>query len=53
MMRALAAEQPITNRQEDLERRKGVRRTTLIVTLVVLFFYLGFMALMMYRATHR
>ena len=38
--------------QVDAERRKRVRRTTLIVTLVVLAFYFGFIAEMLYRATH-
>ena len=37
--------------QDDAERRKRVRRTTLVVTLVVLAFYFGFMAMMLYRAT--
>ena len=46
-------EQAIPRRQDDLDRRKRVRRTTLIVTLIVLFFYFGFIALMLYRATHR
>ncbi|MBW4052788.1 MAG: hypothetical protein HIU85_15240 [Proteobacteria bacterium] len=57
MMRTMAPEQPnsmqqATMRQDDLERRKRVRRTTFVVTAVVLFFYLGFIAMMMYRATH-
>jgi phosphate starvation-inducible membrane PsiE len=52
MMRTMAPEQPLTMGQEDVERRKRVRRTTLIVTLVVLFFYFGFIALMLVRA-HR
>jgi uncharacterized membrane protein (DUF485 family) len=51
-MSALAPEQAITMRQEDVERRKRVRRTTLVVTLIVLFFYFGFIALMLVRATH-
>jgi uncharacterized membrane protein (DUF485 family) len=57
MMDAMAMEEPKamrqdTMRQDDLERRKRVRRTTWVVTGVVLFFYLGFIAMMMYRATH-
>jgi uncharacterized membrane protein (DUF485 family) len=37
--------------QYDPERRKRVRITTLVVTLVVLAFYFGFIAMMLYRAT--
>ncbi len=43
--------QPLAMRQEEAERRKRVRRTTLVVTLVVLAFYFGFIAMMLYRAT--
>ena len=39
-----SSEQPIAG------RRKRVRRTTLVVTLVVLGFYFGFIAMMLYRA---
>ena len=45
------SEQPLLSRQNDAGRRQRVRRTTLVVTLVVLAFYFGFMALMLYRAT--
>jgi hypothetical protein len=38
-------------RQDDAGRRRRVRLTTLVVTLVVLVFYFGFMAMMFYRAT--
>ena len=48
-----SSEQPLGTHQEDAERRKRVRRTTLVVTLVVLAFYFGFMAMMLYRATTR
>jgi hypothetical protein len=37
------------------KRRRGVRRTTFVVTGVVLFFYFGFIIMMLfraYRATH-
>jgi len=44
------AEQPLPM-QEDLARRKRVRRTTLVVTGIVLFFYFGFIAMMLIRAT--
>ncbi|HEY7888091.1 MAG TPA: hypothetical protein VIC29_07695 [Steroidobacteraceae bacterium] len=37
-------------RLDDAARRKRVRRTTLVVTLVVLGFYFGFIAMMLYRA---
>jgi cell division septal protein FtsQ len=58
MMRTMAPDRPSatqreTMQQDDLERRKRVRRSTLVVTAVVLFFYLGFIAMMMYRALHR
>ncbi|MGA7537230.1 MAG: hypothetical protein WBW93_00520 [Steroidobacteraceae bacterium] len=46
----MSAEQPLPMR-EDPARRKRVRRTTLVVTGVVLFFYFGFIALMLIRAT--
>jgi hypothetical protein len=47
----VSPEQPMTMRPEDVARRKRVRRTTLIVTGVVLFFYFGFIAMMLIRAT--
>ncbi len=47
-----SAERPNPIRQDDAGRRKRVRRTTLVVTLVVLAFYFGFIAMMLYRATH-
>jgi len=46
-----SSEQPILTREDDAARRKGVRRTTFVVTLVVLAFYFGFIAMMLYRAT--
>jgi hypothetical protein len=46
-----AAEQAVPVPQEDGGRRKRVRRTTLLVTLVVLAFYFGFIAMMLVRAT--
>ena len=46
-----SSEQAIPMWQDDAERRKRVRRTTLVVTLVVLAFYFGFIAMMLYRAT--
>ena len=47
-----SSEQPILTPQDDAGRRKRVRRTTLVVTLVVLGFYFGFIAMMLYRALH-
>ncbi len=44
-------EQPPLSRQDDTGRRKRVRLTTFLVTLVVLAFYFGFIAMMLYRAT--
>jgi hypothetical protein len=35
---------------EDLERRKRIRRTALILVLVALSFYLGFIALSVMRS---
>ena len=46
-----SSEQPLPTRHEDDGRRKRVRRTTLVVTLVALAFYFGFIAMMLYRAT--
>ncbi|MGH8297802.1 MAG: hypothetical protein ACRES6_00790 [Steroidobacteraceae bacterium] len=47
----MSREPPIPMRPEDVERRrKRVRLTTLVVTLIVLFFYFGFIALMLVRA---
>ena len=45
-----SSEQPLPAR-DDAGRRKRVRRTTLVVTLVVLAFYFGFIAMMLVRAT--
>jgi len=47
-----SADAPAAMRREDAQRRKRVRRTTLVVTLVVLAFYFGFIGMMLYRATH-
>ena len=47
-----SSEQPLLPRQDDAGRRKRVRRTTFVVTFVVLAFYFGFIAMMFYRATH-
>lgn len=44
-------EHPIPVAHDDSGRRKRVRRTTLAVTLVVLAFYFGFIAMMLVRAT--
>jgi uncharacterized membrane protein (DUF485 family) len=46
-----SSEQALPTREHDAERRKRVRRTTFVVTLVVLAFYFGFIAMMLYRAT--
>ncbi|HUN71269.1 MAG TPA: hypothetical protein VMU52_03080 [Steroidobacteraceae bacterium] len=46
-----SSEPTLPTRQADTERRKRVRRTTIVVTLIVLAFYFGFMAMMFYRAT--
>ena len=46
-----STEQPLPAGQDDAARRKRVRRTTFVVTLVVLAFYFGFIAMMLYRAT--
>jgi uncharacterized membrane protein (DUF485 family) len=45
-----SSEQPLLTPQNDA-RRKRIRRTTFWVTLVVLAFYFGFIAMMLYRAT--
>ena len=45
-----SSEQPLPTSQ-DAGRRKRVRRTTLVVTLIVLAFYFGFIAMMLVRAT--
>jgi hypothetical protein len=50
-MAMTSSEQAMPLRGEDAARRKGVRRTTLVVTLVVLAFYFGFIAMMLVRAT--
>jgi hypothetical protein len=47
----ISSEQPLLVRQDDVSRRKRVRRTTLVVTLVALAFYFGFIAMMLVRAT--
>jgi hypothetical protein len=47
-----SSEPPLTQGQDEAGRRKRVRRTTLVVTLVVLGFYFGFIAMMLYRAMH-
>jgi len=36
---------------EDQKRRRGIRRTTLIVGLIALLFYLGFIVLTVYRGS--
>ena len=46
-----SSEHPLLTPQDDAGRRKRVRRTTFVVTLVVLAFYFGFIAMMLYRAT--
>jgi uncharacterized membrane protein len=46
----MSAAQPLPMR-EDIARRKRVRRTTLVVTGIVLLFYFGFIAMMLIRAT--
>ncbi len=46
-----SSEQPLPIRADDAQRRKRVRLTTFVVTLVVLAFYFGFIAMMLYRAT--
>ena len=46
-----SSEQPLPARLDDAGRRKRVRLTTLVVTLVALAFYFGFIAMMLYRAT--
>jgi uncharacterized membrane protein (DUF485 family) len=51
MAATISAQAPIPM-QEDAQRRRRVRRTTLAVTLVVLGFYFGFIVMMLYRATH-
>jgi uncharacterized membrane protein (DUF485 family) len=51
METTISSGQPIPTREEAAERRKRVRRTTLVVTLVVLAFYFGFIAMMLVRAT--
>ncbi len=42
----------VLNVQEQGERRRKVRRTALVLGLVALAFYLGFIALAVVRATH-
>ena len=51
MSATISPQAPIPMR-DDAARRRGVRRTTLVVTLVVLGFYFGFIVMMLYRATH-
>ena len=46
-----SSEQPLLSREDDTGRRRRVRLTTFVVTLVVLAFYFGFIAMMLYRAT--
>jgi uncharacterized membrane protein (DUF485 family) len=38
-------------RQDEAQRRKRVRLTTLVVSLVALAFYVGFIVMMLYRGT--
>ena len=47
-----STERPLSTREDAAGRRKRVRRTTLVVTLVALAFSFGFIAMMLYRATH-
>jgi hypothetical protein len=51
MRATTSTEQPLPTDRDDAGRRKRVRRTTLLVTLVVLAFYFGFIAMMLVRAT--
>jgi hypothetical protein len=46
-----SAEHPVPVPRDDAGRRQRVRRTTFVVTLVVLAFYFGFIAMMLVRAT--
>ena len=39
-------------RQDDAQRRKRVRRTTIVVSLVALAFYFGFIVMMLVRGSH-
>ena len=38
--------------QDEARRRRGVRLTTLVVSLVVLAFYFGFIVMMLVRGSH-
>jgi len=44
------SEQPLPM-QDDPERRRRVRRTTIVVSLVALAFYVGFIIMMLVRGT--
>ena len=46
-----SSERQLLAGQDHSWRRRRVRRTTWAVTLVVLAFYFGFIAMMLYRAT--
>ena len=51
-MQSRKLEQPLGAVTLDPERRRRVRRTTLAVTAVALLFYVGFIVMMLLRATH-
>ena len=52
MPAATTGNQPILTPQLQAKRRKAVRRTTLVVSLIVLAFYFGFIVMMLVRGSH-
>ena len=52
MAAATNGNQPIQTRQDEARRRRGVRLTTLVVSLIALAFYFGFIVMMLVRGSH-
>ena len=52
MLTTTSQEQPLAPRQAEAQRRKRVRLTTLVVSLVALAFYFGFIVMMLVRGSH-
>ncbi len=51
MLTTTSRDQPIPRRRDEAWRRRRVRLTTLVVSLVALAFYFGFIVMMLYRGT--